>query len=166
MAKPDSPDPIARESTRLTYATGNSAETSLDPKQLRAEWMPNMRYGGHAFGFRKPAPNERDKRISAILYNHRDEVLTWIKEYSPPRTRRRGRSADLSRLPPRRISRLSLARKSKRPDALRRDGRPPWSSKLKAGRRGGPHLSYPDHKDPDYATINDFLISKLKVAKP
>ena len=53
MAKPDSPDPVARESTRLTCAAVNGAQTSLDPKQLR-EWMPNMRYGGHAFGFRGP----------------------------------------------------------------------------------------------------------------
>ena len=31
MAKPDSPDPVARESTRLTAAAVNGAQTSLDP---------------------------------------------------------------------------------------------------------------------------------------
>ena len=54
MAEPDSPDPIARQSTRLTCAAVNGAQTALDPRQLR-EWMPNMRYGGHAFGFRRRA---------------------------------------------------------------------------------------------------------------
>ncbi len=52
MAKSDSTDPVARESTRLTAAAVNGAQTSLDPLQLR-EWIPNMRYGGHAFGFSK-----------------------------------------------------------------------------------------------------------------
>ena len=50
MADPKSSDPIARESTRLTCAAVNVAQTSLDPKQMK-EWTPNSRYGGHAFGF-------------------------------------------------------------------------------------------------------------------
>ncbi|MEO5961705.1 MAG: alpha/beta hydrolase, partial [Opitutaceae bacterium] len=50
MADPKSPDPIARESTRLYCAAVDSAQTSLDPQQLK-EWIPNSHYGGHAFGF-------------------------------------------------------------------------------------------------------------------
>ena len=80
MAKPDAKDPIAHESTRLTCAAVNGPQTSLDPKQLR-EWMPNMTYGGHAFGFRKPGQNGT-KEFQAF-YDGRDEVLPWIKEYSP-----------------------------------------------------------------------------------
>ncbi len=80
MAKPDDKDPIAHESTRLTCAAVNGPQTSLDPKQLR-EWMPNMTYGGHAFGFRKPGQNGA-KEFQAF-YDGRDEVLPWIKEYSP-----------------------------------------------------------------------------------
>ena len=49
LADPQSDDPIARESTRLYCAAVNGAQVSLDPKQLR-EWMPNYRYGAHAFG--------------------------------------------------------------------------------------------------------------------
>jgi acetyl esterase/lipase len=49
MADPKSRDPIARESTRLYCAAVNGAQTSLDPKELR-EWMPNYKYGPHAFG--------------------------------------------------------------------------------------------------------------------
>lgn len=72
MANPKSSDPIARESTRLYCAAVNGAQTSLDPKELR-EWMPNYRYGAHAFGltdFQK-------------LYDSREKVLAWINEYSP-----------------------------------------------------------------------------------
>ena len=53
LADPDSSDPIARQSSRLTCAAVSGAQTSLDPKQLR-EWIPNSIYGGHAFGFAGP----------------------------------------------------------------------------------------------------------------
>ncbi|MDP6448079.1 MAG: alpha/beta hydrolase [Pirellulaceae bacterium] len=72
MADPNSSDPIARESTRLFCAAVNGAQVSLDPKELR-EWMPNYRYGAHAFGL----PN-----LESVLEN-RGKVLKWIKDYSP-----------------------------------------------------------------------------------
>ena len=61
MARPDGADPVARESTRLTAAAVVGAQTSLDPAQLR-EWMPNMKYGGHAFGF-TGGGNARDSQF-------------------------------------------------------------------------------------------------------
>ena len=82
MADPKSSDPIARESTRLWCAAVNVAQTSLDPKQLK-EWTPNSRYGGHAFGFMDPNDlKTRDTRFAEFL-EHREELLPWIKEYSP-----------------------------------------------------------------------------------
>ena len=72
LADPNSKDPIARESTRLYCAAVNGAQTSLDPKELR-EWMPNYRYGAHAFGL----PNFQS------LFDNREKVLKGIKEYSP-----------------------------------------------------------------------------------
>ncbi len=72
LADPASKDPIARESTRLYCAAVDGAQTSLDPKELRA-WMPNYGYGAHAFGL----PNFQS------LLDNRDKVLKWIKEYSP-----------------------------------------------------------------------------------
>ena len=82
MADPKSSDPIARESTRLWCAAVIGAQTSLDPKQLK-EWTPNSRYGGHAFGFMDPNdPKTRDTRFAEFLA-HREEVLPWIREYSP-----------------------------------------------------------------------------------
>lgn len=82
MADLKSTDPIARESTRLWTAAVNGAQTSLDPKELK-EWTPNSRYGGHAFGFMDPNDlKTRDKRFAEFL-EHREEVLPWIKEYSP-----------------------------------------------------------------------------------
>jgi acetyl esterase/lipase len=82
MADPKSEDPIARESTRLWCAAVIGAQTSLDPAQLK-EWTPNSRYGGHAFGFMDPNNlKTRDTRFAEFLA-HREEVLPWIKEYSP-----------------------------------------------------------------------------------
>ena len=72
MADPTSKDPVARESTRLYCAAVNGAQTSLDPRELR-EWMPNYGYGAHAFGL----PNFQS------LIDNPDNVLNWIKEYSP-----------------------------------------------------------------------------------
>jgi len=72
MANPKSDDPIARESTRLYCVAVNGAQTTLDPRPLR-EWIPNYRYGAHAFGL---------KNFQA-LYDNRAKVLPWIKEYSP-----------------------------------------------------------------------------------
>ena len=72
LADPKSSDPVARESTRLYCAAVNGAQTSLDPKELR-EWMPNYSYGAHAFGLAN----------FQSLFDNREKVLKWIKEYSP-----------------------------------------------------------------------------------
>jgi acetyl esterase/lipase len=79
LADPKSSDPVARESTRLFCAGVNGAQTTLDPKVLR-EWMPNARYGGHAFGVR--TDRERDGAFQKF-FEQRETLLPWIKEYSP-----------------------------------------------------------------------------------
>ena len=72
LADPDSPDPVARQSTRLWCAAVKGAQTTLDPKQMK-QWTPNSRYGGHAFGFGNFASFEAG----------RESILPWIAEYSP-----------------------------------------------------------------------------------
>lgn len=82
LADVNSNDTIARESTRLWTAAVVGAQTSLDPQELKA-WTPNSRYGGHAFGFMDPNDRKtRDSRFAEFLA-HREELLPWIKEYSP-----------------------------------------------------------------------------------
>ncbi|MEP3212767.1 MAG: alpha/beta hydrolase [Luteolibacter sp.] len=80
MADPNSPDPIARESTRVLCAAVSGAQTTLDPHQMR-EWIPNIKYGAHAFGIAGDAKNN----ISPfqMFYDAREGILPWIKEYSP-----------------------------------------------------------------------------------
>jgi acetyl esterase/lipase len=79
LADPDSPDPVARESTRLLGAAVINAQTSLDPWQMK-EWTPNSRYGGHAFGFTGHAEGRTpfDRFIAS-----RNDILHLIQEYSP-----------------------------------------------------------------------------------
>ena len=72
MADPQSADPVARESTRLTAAMVSAAQTALDPEQMKA-WIPNSGYGGHSFGYGS---------FNAFLAN-REKILPWIAEYSP-----------------------------------------------------------------------------------
>lgn len=79
LADANSSDPVAQESTRLFCAAVTGAQTTLDPKPLR-EWMPNYRYGGHAFGI--TAPNNRDGAFGAF-HDQREKLMSWINEYSP-----------------------------------------------------------------------------------
>ncbi len=80
MADPNSPDPIARESTRVLCAAVSGAQTTLDPHQMR-DWTPNSKYGAHAFGI----AGDPKRKISSfqMFYNSRKRILPWIKEYSP-----------------------------------------------------------------------------------
>ena len=80
MADLNSPDPISRESTRVLCAAVSGAQTTLDPHQMR-EWIPNSKYGAHAFGIAWDAK----KNISSfqMFYDARERILPWIKEYSP-----------------------------------------------------------------------------------
>jgi acetyl esterase/lipase len=159
MARPDSTDPVARESTRLTAAAVNGAQTSLDPLQLR-EWMPNMRYGGHAFGF-TGGPG-RDSQFQQF-YDHRADVLDWIKEYSPYAHVGAGDPPVF----------LFYPSQDKPPVKGEAQTDPTHSAvlgllleeKLKA-EGDEVHLVYPGHKDPEYASTTAFLIAKLKGANP
>jgi acetyl esterase/lipase len=72
LADPKSKDPVARESSRLFCAAVTGAQTTLDPKQMK-EWTPNSKYGGHAFGLRN----------FAEFFAKREDIMPWIKEYSP-----------------------------------------------------------------------------------
>jgi acetyl esterase/lipase len=159
MARPESTDPVARESTRLTAAAVNGAQTSLDPLQLR-EWMPNMRYGGHAFGF--AGNGGRDSQFQQF-YDHRADVLDWIKEYSPYSHAGPGDPPVF----------LYYPAQDKPPVKGEAQTDPTHSAvlgllldeKLKA-EGDEVHLVYPGHKDPEYANPTEFLIAKLKGAKP
>ena len=72
LADPKSKDPVAQESTRLYCAALRFPQTTLDPKQMK-EWIPNIGYGGHAFG----------KKDFAQFLADRESILPWIAEYSP-----------------------------------------------------------------------------------
>lgn len=72
LADPKATDPIARQSTRLICAALVGAQTTLDPQQAK-KWIPNSKYGGHAFG----------KKSFAEALADRKEILPWIAEYSP-----------------------------------------------------------------------------------
>ncbi|MEP5785542.1 MAG: alpha/beta hydrolase fold domain-containing protein [Ekhidna sp.] len=72
LADPDSSDPVSRESTRVYCAGVKEPQTTLDPKQIR-EWIPNGKYGGHAFG----------KENFEEFLSDRESLLSLIAEYSP-----------------------------------------------------------------------------------
>lgn len=159
MAVPESADPVARESTRLTAAAVNGAQTSLDPLQLR-EWIPNMRYGGHAFGF--TGPGGRDSQFQRF-YDHRADVLDWINEYSPYAHAGPGDPPVF----------LNYPAQDKPPVKGEEQKDPTHTAvlgllleeKLKAV-GDEVHLVYPGHADPEYASVTAFLIAKLKDSKP
>lgn len=160
LADPASADPIAHETTRLACAAVVGAQTALDPHQMRA-WMPNVTYGGHAFGFRNAA--RRSAAEFQDFYDHRDEVLPWIQEYSPYEHAGPGD-------PP-----VFLDYPSQ--DKPAREGEPQrdpthsavFGLKLQEKLRDSgveARLSYPGAKDPEYADCTAFLIAKLRPSRP
>ncbi len=80
LADPKSSDPVARESTRLLCAAVTGAQTTLDPVQMK-DWTPNSKYGAHAFKITAPA--DKSKTEFEAFVAKRDEIMPWIKEYSP-----------------------------------------------------------------------------------
>jgi acetyl esterase/lipase len=156
LADPKSSDPIARESTRLTCAAVNGAQTSLDPKELR-EWIPNAVYGGHAFGFAGKG-RERGQEFELLIAN-REKVLPWIKEYSPIELVSKDDPAIYMDYP-----------NQKKPPKIGQEEADPTHSamygvqlaeRLKAAGIEA-IVSYPDNKDAKYGSINQFLIEKLR----
>ncbi|MBM3865183.1 MAG: alpha/beta hydrolase [Verrucomicrobia bacterium] len=83
LAEPASPDPVARQSTRLWCVAVSGAQTTLDPAEMQA-WTPNSVYGGHAFGFMSNPDDlaTRDRSFPAFLAA-RERILPWIQRYSP-----------------------------------------------------------------------------------
>jgi len=83
MADPAAADPVARQSTRLACVAALRPQTTLDPAQMRA-WIPNSRYGGHAFGF---MADPRDLATRDLQFDEffaaRERLLPAIGRYSP-----------------------------------------------------------------------------------
>jgi acetyl esterase/lipase len=157
MADPNSSDPIARESTRLWCAAVAGAQTTLDPQQMK-EWTPNSRYGGHAFGFTGDAP----KKLSPFdeFLAKRDTILPWIAEYSPY-------ALVTSDDPP-----IYLYYSA--PPALGQPEKDPthtanFGAKLQEHCQAtgvACELAYPDAPDVKHASVQDYLIERLKVPAP
>jgi hypothetical protein len=155
LAKPDSSDPIERESTRLTCAAVLGAQTSLDPIQIR-EWISNAEYGGHAFGFAKQGRNRPGE--FALLLENREKVLPWIKEYSPIEW--------VSKDDP--PIYLAYPNQKQQPIKGRKEADPTHSAMYGVGlaeklKAAGVEvvLAYPGHEDTKYGSPTEFLIEKL-----
>lgn len=73
LADLSSTNPVTRESTRPFAVAVWVPQTTLDPIQMK-DWIPNSRYGSHAFGV---------KGGFAGFLEQRDHLLPWINEYSP-----------------------------------------------------------------------------------
>jgi len=153
LADPKSDDPVARESTRLWCAAVTGAQTTLDPQQMK-EWTPNSNYGGHAFFFTAD-PGKKISQFDAFLAG-RETILPWIAEYSPYALVKAG-------APPIYLT-YSV------PPALGQDQKDPthtsnFGVKLqeRCKEAGVPcELVYPGAPDVQHATVEAYLIDKLK----
>jgi acetyl esterase/lipase len=155
LADPKSDDPVARESTRLTCAAVNGAQTSLDPKQLR-EWMPNANYGGHAFGYRaegRPRPGEFEEALK-----NRDTIMPWIKEYSPIELVTKDDAPVFLSYASQDVP-VEVGQRPKDPTHAAIYGVKLAEVMQKAGVEA--EVSWPEKKSAKYTGINDFLIQKL-----
>jgi acetyl esterase/lipase len=155
LANPKSDDLIARQSTRLTCAAVDVAQTSLDPKQLR-EWMANAEYAGHAFGFM--AEGRSRKEEFELLLANREKYLPLIKEYSPIEWV----SSDD---PPVYLDYLRVAAPEKRGAPQENPTHSAINGIMLAERMKDigveAIVSYKGHEDTKYGSIQNFLIKKL-----
>jgi len=151
MADPDSSDPIARESTRLTCAAVRGAQTTLDPQQM-IEWTPNSRYGNHAFGIE---PEAGQKPFEAFLAA-REDILPWIAEYSPYALV----SADDPPVYLLYNGAPAIGEEQKDPTHTANFGLKLQEHVQSVG--GEAELVYPGAPDVKHENVNAFLISKLK----
>ena len=134
----------------------NGAQTSLDPQQLK-EWTPNSRYGGHAFGF----DADGAKKLSQfdVFLAGRETILPWIAEYSPYALVGRG-------APP-------LYLHYTTPPALGQNQKDPthtanFGVKLQERCREFAvecELVYPGATEVKHASIQDYLIARLKAPR-
>jgi|GEM_PF-2516320 len=155
LANPASSDPVTRESTRLWCAALGGAQTSLDPHTMR-EWIPNIAYGGGAFGFQTNGVNAT--QAFQNFYDSRADVLPFIKEFSPIEHASAGD-------PP-----LWLSYGDKTPAAKGQVAQDPTHSALfgcileaRLKSLGVEYiLTYPGKPSGDFATATDYLIYKLK----
>ena len=147
LAAPDSPDPVARESTRPWCVAGIRAQTTLDPLQMQA-WTPNSHYGGHAFG----------KKSFAEFLAARDRILPWIAEYSPYALVKAGAPpAYLSYTDP-----PAVGREQEDPTHTANFGAKFHDRCLAVGVEC--ELVYPGAPDARHATATDYLVAALNVA--
>jgi acetyl esterase/lipase len=157
LADPKSDDPVARESTRLWCAAVIRAQTTLDPQQIIA-WTPNNTYGYHAFGFKGDPAQKLDPFAQFLA--QREKILPWIAEYSPYALV----SADD---PP-----VYLAYNTPPAFGQKQDS-PAHSANYGVGlaeklrSAGVPYeLNYPGAPQVQHATMQEYLIDKLKAADP
>ena len=155
LADPQSSDPVARESSRLTCAAVLGAQTSLDPQELR-QWIPNAEYGGHAFGFAgkgrgRPAEFE-------LLIANREKVLPWIKECSPIELVTKDDPPIYMDYPNQKVP-PKIGQEEADPTHSAMYG-VQLAERLKAAGVEAV-VSYPDQKDTKYGSIETFLIEKL-----
>lgn len=156
LADPKSSDPVARESSRLMCAAVLSAQTSLDPKELR-EWIPNAVYGGHAFGFAEKG-RSRAAEFDLLIAN-REKVMPLIKEYSP-----------IELVTPDDPPIYLDYPNQKTPPAVGQQEADPTHSAMYGVKLAEKLQSagvevvvaYPGHEDQKYGSITRFLIAKLK----
>lgn len=83
LAKPDSADPVARESTRLQAVAAVSAQTTLDPKVMK-EWVGGNPYNGMlpaAFGV-KDGKTFEDPEIQKLVADA--SVINKVSSDDPP----------------------------------------------------------------------------------
>lgn len=155
LAKPDSKDPIERMSTRPKCVGADVAQTSLDPVQIR-EWIPNVTYGAHAFGF--VAEKGKRPQVFETFLKNREKYLPLIKEYSPIEQATRDD-------PP---IYLSYSLQKQPPRKGQREPDPTHSAMYGVGLKEkltevGVEviLTYPGNEEKKYGSISRFIITKL-----
>ncbi|WP_063768860.1 alpha/beta hydrolase fold domain-containing protein [Verrucomicrobium sp. BvORR034] len=146
-ARPDSVDPVERQSSRVTCVAAYRSQPSIDPVRMQ-EWVPGVMWGAPAFGI---GFEESLKR--------REELLPVIRQWSPEHLLHSGAAPmyfennwDLTQ--PATVTEMDYKVHS-----------PAWAlgfQKLATQAGATCHVKYPGQETSGYADIWDFLVKSLQ----
>ena len=157
QADPHSLDPVERVSTKVLGVGASSAQSSIDPLQIRA-WVPQVTWGFWAF--EPGGPQDWSEARFQECLSHREKWLPYIEKYSPDHLLTRD-------APPIYFTcKNGLPGPTPAKDFDYVHG-PQWAvgfQKLAESRGATCYVDYPGHPVEKYPTMEAFLLSQLGLA--
>lgn len=149
-AKPDSSDPVERQSTKVVCVAAYRSQPTIDPK-LMQEWVPGVQWGAPALG-----------TLFEESLKRRDELLPIIRKYSPESLLHKGTAPIYFE------NEWGMTQPENITEANYKVHSPAWAAGFqKLAEKAGVvcYAKWPGHPTEGYNDIWDFIVKSLQAAK-